>query len=161
MVARIIVAVALLVSAPLAGAAQGNPNFFEREIPDASVELVLSQLQNAIDEAGFTFMRVQNVDKGLEAKGFERPPYKIVFFGDREAFEKAREIDPRVTPYLPLKITLFEDDKGRVHLSVVDPAVVGRMFNPGLQEQFQDWSRQMRQILDDTAEEVEGSTLSP
>ncbi|KPV40413.1 hypothetical protein AN478_06340 [Thiohalorhabdus denitrificans] len=161
MVTRILIALALLVSAPLAGAAQGNPNFFEREISGASVELVLSQLQNAIDEAGFTFMRVQNVDKGLAAKGFDRPPYKIVFFGDREAFEKAREIDPRVTPYLPLKITLYEDEAGNSHLSVVDPAVVGRMFNPGLQEQFQDWSRRMQQILDTTTEEVEGSTFSP
>ncbi len=97
----------------------------------------------------------------MAAKGFERPPYKIVFFGNRSQFEQARRIDPRVTPYLPLKITIYEGPSGNTHLSVVDPKVVGRMFNPGLKGQFFKWSEAMRQILDRTVDRVRQSTFSP
>lgn len=141
-----------------ATAADDNPNFLERSISGAHTGRTLNQLQNAISEEGFTFVRVQNVDKGLAGSGFERPPYKIVFFGHREQFERAREIDPRVTPYLPLKITVFEDKEGNTHLSVVDPAVVGRMFNPRLKDQFQEWSKALKRILDQTVEEVRAGT---
>ncbi|HKJ89159.1 MAG TPA: DUF302 domain-containing protein [Gammaproteobacteria bacterium] len=153
MVARILIGFMLLAAAP-AWAGRANPNFFEREIQGAHVGMALSHIQTAIEEEGFTFMRVQNVDKGLGAHGFPRAPYKIVFFGDREAFEKARKIDPRVTPYLPLKITVYRGKEGNTHLSVVDPAVVGRMFNPGLKGQFELWSKKVRAILDRTTRKV-------
>ena len=141
-------------------AADANPNFLERSIEGAHSGRALNQLQTAIEEEGFSFMRVQNVDKGLAGSGFERPPYKIVFFGNREQFERAREIDPRVTPYLPLKVTVYEDEKGDTHLSVVDPAVVGRMFNPRLKDQFEAWSTALKRILDQTAKEVRAGTWS-
>ncbi|MEF8793969.1 DUF302 domain-containing protein [Thiohalorhabdus sp.] len=139
-------------------AADANPNFLERSISGAHAGRTLNQLQNAIEQEGFSFMRVQNVDEGLAGSGFERPPYKIVFFGNREKFVRAREIDPRVTPYLPLKITVYEDDKGNTHLSVVDPAVVGRMFNPRLKDQFEAWSKALKRILDRTTKEVRAET---
>jgi len=146
---------AILLAAPGAAA---NPNFLEREMAGAHVGLALNHLQSAIEAEGFTVLRVQNVDKGLAAKGFERPPYKIVFFANRAAFERAREIDPRVTPYLPLKITVYRDREGNTHLSVVDPAVVGRMFNPGLQPHFARWSQDLERILDRTREAVAAGT---
>ncbi|MFA9460766.1 DUF302 domain-containing protein [Thiohalorhabdus sp. Cl-TMA] len=161
MAARILTVLALLLTVSQAGADQARSNFLEREIPGAHVGLVLNHIQAAIHEAGFTFTRIQNVDQGLAAKGFDRPPYKIVFFGDRKAFEEARRIDPRVIPYLPLKITIYEGDEGDTHLSVVNPTVVGRMFNPGLQEQFRNWSRDISRILDQTVQEVRGRTFSP
>jgi len=136
----------------------GNPNFLERTIEGEHVGRTLNQLQTAIAAEGFTFMRIQNVDKGLAGHGFERPPYKIVFFGNREQFEQAREIDPRVTPYLPLKITVYESGQGNTRLSVVDPAVVGRMFNPALKDQFQAWSHSLKRILDQTVKEVQAGT---
>jgi len=154
-------AVILLCAVALAGslrAAPANPNFLEREIPGGHVGLALNHIQSAIQAEGFTFLRIQHVDKGLSAKGFDRPPYKIVFFANREQFERAREIDPRVTPYLPLKITVYEGESGNTHLSVVDPEVVGRMFNPGLQQQFAEWSRSLDRILDRTVKEVEATT---
>jgi uncharacterized protein (DUF302 family) len=147
-----------LATAPVAVAGPGNPNFLERTIDGSRMGLTLNHLQTAIAEEGFTFMRIQNVDKGLAGNGFERPPYKIVFFGNREQFERAREIDPRVTPYLPLKITVYEDGDGQTHLSVVDPAVVGRMFNPALKERFEAWSSALKRILEQTVKEVRAST---
>jgi uncharacterized protein (DUF302 family) len=149
-----------LAGALLGPPAAANPNFLERTIDGAHVGRTLNQLQNAIAEEGFTFMRIQNVDKGLAGHGFERPPYKIVFFGNREQFERARRIDPRVTPYLPLKITVYQDEAGDTRLSVVDPAVVGRMFNPGLKEQFRAWSGALKRILDQTVREVRAGTWS-
>lgn len=156
----LVLAAGLVLVAGPASAAGDNPNFLERRIEGEHVGRTLNQLQTAIEEEGFTFLRVQNVDKGLSAKGFERPPYKIVFFGNREQFERARRVDPRVTPYLPLKITVYEDGEGATHLSVVDPSVVGRMFNPGLKEQFDAWSAALGRILDRTVEEVRAGTWS-
>jgi|GEM_PF-6150604 len=151
--------VVLLAAAPVA-AGPANPNFLERTIEGEHVGRTLNQLQTAIADEGFTFMRIQNVDKGLAGNGFERPPYKIVFFGNRQQFERAREIDPRVTPYLPLKITVYADGNGDTHLSVVDPAVVGRMFNPGLKDQFEAWSEALTRILEQTVREVRAGTWS-
>ncbi|HKJ71322.1 MAG TPA: DUF302 domain-containing protein [Gammaproteobacteria bacterium] len=157
---RAIAALLLVAGMTASPAGAANPNFLERTIPGAHVGRTLNQLQNAIDEEGFTFMRIQNVDKGLEAHGFKRAPYKIVFFGNRKQFQRARRIDPRVTPYLPLKITVFQGESGNTHLSVADPAVVGRMFNPGLKSQFEDWSQAMKRILDTTVKEVRAATWS-
>ena len=162
MPAQRLIAAACLVAVltlPVGGAAgQANPNFLERTIDGSHVGVTLNHLQTAIAEEGFTFMRIQNVDKGLAGHGFERPPYKIVFFGNREQFQQARKVDPRVTPYLPLKITVYEDEQGDTHLSVVDPAVVGRMFNPGLKARFQAWSAALERILDRTVAEVRAGT---
>lgn len=154
----------VLAVVPVAAGAshgQANPNFLEREIAGAHVGLTLSHLQTVLEDEGFTFLRIQNVDKGLAAKGFDRPPYKLIFFGNRRQFERARRIDPRVTPYLPLKVTVYQGPDGDTHLSVVDPAVVGRMFNPGLQNLFRKWSEAMTRILDRTVKRVEASTFSP
>ena len=153
------VVLGLAPAAPVV-AGPANPNFLERTIDGSRMGLTLNHLQTAIANEGFTFMRIQNVDKGLAGHGFERPPYKIVFFGNREQFEQAREIDPRVTPYLPLKITVYEDGNGQTHLSVVDPAVVGRMFNPALKGRFEAWSAALKRILDRTVQEVRAGTWS-
>lgn len=149
---------AAMAAASPAAAGHANPNFLERTVQGAHVGRVLNQLQTALADEGFTLMRIQNVDKGLAGHGFERPPYKIVFFGNRKQFERAREIDPRVTPYLPLKVTVYQGKKGNTHLSVVDPAVVGRMFNPRLKDQFREWSGALKRILDRTVREVRAGT---
>ena len=135
-----------------------NPNFLEREIEGAHVGQAVNIIQSVIEGEGYTFMGVQNIDDGLNAKGFEQTPYKIVFLGDREAFEEARAKDPRVTPYLPLKITIYEGKEGNTHLSAVDPRIVGAMFNPGLQHQFLEWSQAIRRILEVTSEKVRAGT---
>lgn len=153
-------ALALANFSALAAPPTKNPNFLEREIEGAHVGQAVNMIQPVIEGEGYTFMGVQNVDDGLTGRGFEQAPYKIVFLGDREAFEAARAKDPRVTPYLPLKITIYEGEEGNTHLSAVDPRVVGEMFNPGLQHQFLEWSQAIRRILQATSEKVRAGTWS-
>lgn len=144
----------------LAESPTDNPNFLEREIEGAHVGQAVNMIQPVIEGEGYSFMGVQNVDDGLSGRGFDQAPYKIVFLGDREAFEEARAKDPRVTPYLPLKITIYEGEEGNTHLSAVDPKVVGAMFNPTLQHHFLEWSQAIRHILQATSQKVRAGTWS-
>jgi uncharacterized protein (DUF302 family) len=151
----------LLAANAVAGERPGAENFLHASLPGKHVDLTVSLMQPVIEAEGLSFIRIQHVDKGLSAKGFDRPPYKLVFFGDRKVFQRARELDPRITPYLPFKITIYQGPNGNTHLSVMDPSVVGRMFNPRVQPLFREWSRTFQRILERTVERVKARSLPP
>ena len=155
----LVLAVVLWASAARSAEPPGAGNFLHKAVAGEHVGLAVSLMQGVIEAEGLTFIRIQHVGQGLQAKGYDRRPYKLVFFGDRQQFQRARQLDPRITPYLPFKITVYLGEQGKTHLSVMDPAVVGRMFNPRVQPLFREWSRTFRRILARTAERVQARTF--
>jgi uncharacterized protein (DUF302 family) len=66
-------------------------------------------LQNSIKEHGYTVSRVQRVDIGLTASGYQTDKYRIVFFGKPQEIRRLTAKYPQLIPYLPLKLTIFAE----------------------------------------------------
>lgn len=66
-------------------------------------------LQTSLKEHGYTISRVQHVDIGLTASGYETDKYRIVFFGKPREIRRLTNDYPQLIPYLPLKMTIFAE----------------------------------------------------
>ncbi len=79
-------------------------------------------LQAAIADHGYTVSRVQRVDIGLTAAGFETDKYRVVFFGKPEEVRRMTARYPELIPYLPLKIVIFAEGEETL-ASTFDPTL--------------------------------------
>ena len=86
-------------------------------------------LQESIRAHGYAVTRVQRVDVGLTGMGYKTDKYRIVFLGKIDEIRAIAEKAPRMTPYLPLKISIFAED-GQTVLVTANPmlyaAIAGR-----------------------------------
>lgn len=107
----------------------------------------MSTLQAAIKKQGYTLSRVQRVDIGLTASGYQTDRYRVVFFGKAEEVHELMQSHPEIIPYLPLKIAIFAEANETI-LVCSNPLAFMEMF-PGsdLQHIFRRWQKDMVQIL--------------
>lgn len=80
-------------------------------------------VQKTLGEYGYTVSRVQRVDIGLTASGFETDRYRIVFFGKPEEIRHLSGEHPELIPYLPLKMTIFAEQDETL-LVALDPTAL-------------------------------------
>lgn len=136
---------ALLLLACLAAPALAEDLLMTRS-SQAFPETMLA-LQQAIADQGYTLSRVQRVDIGLTAMGYETDKYRVVFFGKPEEIRWLTETHPETIPYLPLKIAIFAED-GDTLLVAINPAHFTQFFDaPELKDVFLRWERDFRAIL--------------
>lgn len=110
--------------------------------PEAMVSL-----QEAIANHGYTVSRVQHVDKGLRQRGYESGLYRVVFFGRPHEMAMVRVNQLGLMPYLPLKITLFEDGE-HVVASALQPATLAPFFRDEKVQQLLDsWQTDLTKII--------------
>ena len=111
----------------------------------------MNSLQQAIRAKGYTVSRVQRVDVGLTASGFQTAEYRIVFFGKTEEIRALSANYPEVIPYLPLNIVIFAEGDDTLVLTT-NPLKLGEFFEkPGLRAQFGIWEKDLRAIFDEAA----------
>ena len=114
----------------------------EMLFPEAMVSL-----QEAIASHGYTVSRVQHVDKGLRQRGYETGLYRVVFFGQPQQMDMVRETHLELVPYLPLKISLYEEGE-RVTASALQPAKLAPFFDDdNIHQLLANWQKDLVKIM--------------
>jgi uncharacterized protein (DUF302 family) len=110
-------------------------------------------LQQTLGEYGYTISRVQRVDIGLTASGFQTDKYRIVFFGKPEEIRSLTKAHPQLIPYLPLKMTLFAEEEETL-LVALDPTALHEVV-PTEEFRFRlmRWKNDIVSIMDELREE--------
>lgn len=93
----------LIVSPGLAG-----PLFFSAT-KQVGYEAAVDDLSLAINNHGYTPVKIQPVDEGLRTKGYVTSDYKLIFFGDKEQLDKVLAVSPEAAVMLPLRIILYRE----------------------------------------------------
>jgi uncharacterized protein (DUF302 family) len=109
----------------------------------------MAVLQQSISDHGYTLSRVQRVDIGLTASGFQTDKYRVVFFG---ALDEVREITrqhPELVPYLPLKIAIFAEGDDTLLLASSFEHLRPFYESAQLRARFDSWEAGVRDILED------------
>ena len=129
----------------------GAEEIIMRRSRQAFPETMLA-LQESIKAHGYTVSRVQRVDIGLTGMGYKTDKYRIVFLGKIDEIRAIAEKAPRMTPYLPLKISIFAED-GQTVLVTANPmlyaAIAGDAVDPVV---FERWERDLRSIFHDVSQ---------
>ena len=114
----------------------------EKSFPEA-----MDLLQESIKKQGYTLSRVQRVDTGLAASGYQTDKYRIVFLGKTEQIKALTKSHPELIPYLPLKIAIFAEAEETL-LVTSDPAVFIDLYpDPRLRKMFQQWHEDLISIM--------------
>jgi uncharacterized protein (DUF302 family) len=110
--------------------------------PEAMVSL-----QEAVANHGYTVSRVQHIDKGLRQRGYETGRYQLVFFGQPLQMDMVRVNHPGLMPYLPLKITLYEEEE-HVIASALQPAAFASLFDDvNIHQLLTNWQKDLTKIM--------------
>lgn len=108
----------------------------------------MNSLQQTIRDQGYVVSRVQRVDIGLTASGFQTAEYRLVFFGKPEEIKRLAARHPELIPYLPLEIVIFAEGDDSIILAA-SPAKLAEFYpDPELGRQFSRWDRDLRVIFD-------------
>ena len=116
----------------------------------------MSALQEAIKNAGYTLSIVQRVDIGLTGMGFQTDKYRVVFFGKPEEIKSLPKKYPKLTPYLPLAISIFAEQDETI-LTAMSPHFIEHSYaqsgseDAELHEIFQRWQKDIESIIEKMA----------
>lgn len=106
-------------------------------------------LQQSIIDHDYQVSRVQRVDIGLTAMGYETDKYRVVFMGRLDELQALSSRHPELIPYLPMKIAIFAEE-GQTMLVTTNPIVMAAIYpDPELAEVFERWSKDLKAILQD------------
>ncbi len=114
-------------------------------------EEAMLELQNAVRDHDYQLSRVQRVDIGLTASGFETDKYRVVFFGRPDEIRELSERWPHLVAYLPLKIAIFAEQDQTLLVGAKLAGFRGLAEDPELQAIFERWAKDFESILDQVA----------
>ena len=108
----------------------------------------MNALQSAIAEEGYKVSRVQRVDIGLTGSGYNTAEYRIVFFMRENIVHEMAVTHPELTPFLPLKVTIFAEGNETV-LVTMNPIKLDEFFPElNMAMTFARWTVDVNRILD-------------
>jgi len=137
----------LLVGALAFGTTALADELILARVPAAFPE-TMSTLQEVIRNHGYTVSRVQRVDVGLTATGYQTAEYRVVFFGKPNEIEKLPQRYPELVPYLPLSITIFAE-RDETLLVALNPTKLADFFpQKELQKYFHEWEKTVVDIVE-------------
>lgn len=142
---RFVVAGLLLLLAPLA---QAGENLLMVRAALAFPEAMLV-LQESIGAHGYKLSRVQRVDIGLTAAGFETDKYRIVFYGKTEEIQRLTREWPELIPFLPLNFSIFAEGADTLVVAMNPVYLEPHCEEPELQTLLRRWESDVRSILAD------------
>jgi len=112
----------------------------------------MSALQSEIKNAGYTISMVQRVDIGLTGMGFKTDKYRVVFFGKLDEIKSLPKKYPKLTPYLPLAITIFAEDQETILASMsprfIAPDFIKTEEDNELKIIFERWEHDIENIIE-------------
>lgn len=108
---------------------------------------VMSYVHTLIKEQGYHIFRVQAVDVGLRERGYITQAYRVVFFGKKNEIELIRNEFPELVPYIPLNITLFENDRN-VDVTSIEPMSLYNLYKlEKIKPLFERWDRDVSEVF--------------
>lgn len=105
-------------------------------------------VQDAVGAHGYTISRVQRVDIGLTASGYQTDKYRIVFFGRPDEVRRLADRHLELIPYLPLKLTLFAEGDDTIVVTANPMVFAPVADDPETEAILKRWRRDVRAILD-------------
>ena len=142
--------VALAVCAGLPAVAVADEMLIARSARD--FDETMSALQNAITARGYKISRVQRVDVGLQAKGYQTDKYRVVFYGRPQEVAALAERHPELIPYLPLSVAILAEGEQTL-VTTSRPRVLGTLFpDPDLRATFERWEQDLIVVFDEMRE---------
>jgi uncharacterized protein (DUF302 family) len=115
-------ALALLVLAPViaAPAAAGESGLVTRDSPYPVPETV-AKIEGALGAKGVkVFARIDHAGEA-KAAGLELRPTEVLIFGNPKAGTPLMQAAPTIAIDLPLKVLVWQDDQGQVHVAWNSP----------------------------------------
>ena len=107
----------------------------------------MAHLQESIHHYGYHISHVQQVDKGLQQRGYQSDAYKVVFFGKSKEIDYLRQAYPVLIPFLPLSITIRQQGTQTV-ISTLAPNQLGQIITDfKAQLFFRRWHEEVEKIL--------------
>ena len=116
---------------------------------DRDFEDTMTGLQGAIAARGYKVSRVQRVDVGLEAKGYQTDKYRVVFYGKADEVTRLAERHPELIPFLPLSVAIFAEGNQTL-LATNRPRALKAFFTaPELASTFDRWEQDLVGIFEE------------
>ena len=145
---RIVSACLALLCSLAMGVHAGSGTLLMARIAEQA-EVSISVQQEALKSYGYTNAHVQKCDGCMEEFDYKTDYYRVVFFGKIGEVRPILDKHPEMAAYLPLKITVFAENRESV-LVALDPLQLDTFFNdPALSIQFARWHNDLRAILDE------------
>ncbi|MDH5573416.1 MAG: DUF302 domain-containing protein [Gammaproteobacteria bacterium] len=113
----------------------------EQSFPEAMLKL-----QETIKNQGYTVSRVQRIDIGLTASGYQTDKYRVVFFGKHKEITDLSERYPHMIPYLPLQIAIFAEEEETL-LVAASPRQLEDENYPELNQILEKFEQDMQAIF--------------
>ena len=104
------------------------------------------KLQEVIKEHGYKLSRVQRVDIGLTASGYQTDKYRVVFFARHDEFRWIIANHPELIPYLPLKIAIYAEGKDTI-MVVYNPKILFQPKSGKLKDIINRWEKDLESIF--------------
>lgn len=102
-----------------------------------TMQQTLTDLNQAIINNNYTFIRQQNINNRLTTATAENEGVKLVYFCNFSMLSKALSIDSRVGVFLPCKITLIQRED-HVEMIAVNPKFISARINDNRLEKICD-----------------------
>jgi uncharacterized protein (DUF302 family) len=109
----------------------------------------MAVLQETIRKHGLKVSRVQNVDIGLTAFGYETDKYRVVFYGELEDFRAVTNQYPELVSYLPLKVAIFAEGDETLLVASSFGHLRDIYSSASMQARFDRWEENLRSIFEE------------
>ena len=113
----------------------------EQSFPEAMLKL-----QETIREFKYSISRVQRIDIGLTASGYQTDKYRIVFFGTEKEIAHLSKKYPHLVPYIPWKIAIFAEQQDTLLVSANPMQLSNKKF-PGADKYLKKWKKDIEKIF--------------
>ena len=112
-------------------------------------------LQTSISEHGYTVARVQRIDIGLTGMGYKTDKYRVVFVGKKDEIQYLTRKYPRLTPYMPPKVSIFAEDDETVVVTA-NPFIYKEMVDDEKDKLiFDRWENDIYSVFNDFSKAAE------
>ncbi len=104
------------------------------------------KLQETLSEFKYSLSRVQRIDIGLTASGYQTDKYRIVFFGTEKEIAHLSKKYPHLLPYIPWKIAIFAEQQDTLLVSA-NPMQLSDKKYPDADKYLVKWKKDIEQIF--------------
>lgn len=117
------------------------------------MEETLTMLRTALKDMGINLVAEVDHAKAAAANGLVLRPTHVLIFGNPLVGTNLMQADQRAGLDLPLKLLVWEDEKGQVYLGYRQPNALQQDFNLGTQQAVLDKMGKVFEKLSETVQE--------
>lgn len=119
---------------------------------DKPFKATLDQLSAAINFNDYKISRIQRVDIGLTKTGYKTEKYRVVFFARAKELDRLAASNPKLIPFMPMKVVIFSEGKDTIMLAVNPNQLRKLVPEKKLFPYFDRWESDLKKILESAKE---------